>query len=440
MPSYLVKQGNQYWARFQVPADVQDAFGKREHWDRLNTGDLKQAQARVGRYLSDFRARVLQARGKSDAVVKDGLAWRKIIADTEDEFASEAVDAALATAADKYAPGGRKVVRRAAELFNDGNFGTALIELGGPKAQTFVDIALDGKLPLAPLVAPWHVVRKTEVEPKTADMDRTAVERFVAAFPLSSDVTPPRVAAWVEKRKTDGEVSAATLQREVSGLRNFWSYLKGRGEVAKEGPDPFAGLRFKAKAKDTTRSKRQRFLPDEVAALYREAMARKDDDLADLIALAAYTGARREELCALSVPEVVKGWIKISDAKTEAGVREVPVHPRIESILKRRIGNRKAGYLFVGLDTDKYGNRGDAVGKRFGRLRTDLGYEAIKTFHSIRHTFSRTLEEAGVPENLTADLMGHAKTTMSYGVYSGRGATKPLLGDAIRKLAYPEPL
>lgn len=441
MPSYVVKQGNQYWARFQVPADVRDTFGKREEWINLRTDDGRVAKMKAVREYTHFRARVKEARGQIGAVEDDALTWRREVeAMRGSGIEGDVIDIALEKASKLYVKGGVKAVKREASLHHDGDIGDALLELGGDKARNFVAIALEGKVPLLPLVDPWNTVRKTEVEPKTAHMDRAVVERFVKGFPLASDVTPPAVSAWLEKRKTSGEVSASTLQREMSGLRSFWAYLKGRGEVPKEAPDPFAGLRFKGKAKETTRTKRQRFAPTEVAALYREALSRKDEDLADLIALAAYTGARREELSALSIPDVVTGWLRIADAKTEAGVREVPIHPRIEDILKRRIGERKTGYLFVGLDTDKYGNRGDALGKRFARLRTALGHGANKTFHSIRHTFTRLLEEAGVPENLTADLIGHAKTTMSYGVYSGRGATKPLLGAAIRKVSYPKPL
>ena len=45
---------------------------------------------------------------------------------------------------------------------------------------------------------------------------------------------------------------------------------------------------------------------------------------------------------------------------------------------------------------DRYGKRGDAVDKRFTRLKTGLGHGATKTFHGIRHTASTrmVLEES----------------------------------------------
>ena len=121
---------------------------------------------------------------------------------------------------------------RAAYLFHEGSEGDALLALGGPKAKAFMDIAVGGEKPLAPFVTPWAAVRVTEVEPKTASMDKAAVLRFVAAFPLASDVTKAAVADWIERRK--GDVSAASVQREVTGIRSFWSYLQTRGEVPED--------------------------------------------------------------------------------------------------------------------------------------------------------------------------------------------------------------
>ena len=41
-------------------------------------------------------------------------------------------------------------------------------------------------------------------------------------------------------------------------------------------------------------------------------------------------------------------------------------------------------------------------------------------FHSLRKTVVTILENAGVPENVVADIVGHEKTTMTY-VRSRRG-------------------
>ena len=437
-PRYVVKQHNRFWARFGVPEDVRPAFNdKPEYWVNLHTDQLHIAAAKVHRIASEFRARVAEARGMAGAVEADALDWRKAVNDADPEHRDVAIEQAIKAAANLYVPGGIKEVEKTARLFHDDDNAAALVDIGGPKARAFVDIVLEGKKPLRPFIGPWSSVRATEVEPKTASIDKAAVSRFVDKHPIASDVTKPAVAAWIEARKA--EVSAATVQREVSSLRSFWSYLQTRGEVS-EDSTPFAGQRFKDRRKDRAAAKREAFSLAEVSALYSRALDAKDQELADLIALAAYTGARREELATLKVADVANDWISIRGAKTDAGDRDVPVHSAVAPILARLIGKRKTGHVFEHFDEDKWGHRGDAVGKRFTRLKVAAGHGPGKTLHSIRHTFSQALRAQDVSEDLVADLMGHRLTTMTYGRYGSRAAARKLLPAALGKLTYPKPL
>ena len=64
------------------------------------------------------------------------------------------------------------------------------------------------------------------------------------------------------------------------------------------------------------------------------------------------------------------------------------------------------------------------IGKRFGRLKTKLGFGKQHVFHSIRKTAATVFEQAGVPEGVTADIIGHEKQTMTYGLYPGGTSVK----------------
>jgi hypothetical protein len=76
----LVKQRRKYWYRAGVPADVRDAFdGKLQYWENLHTEDLRTATSRVHRAASDFRSKVLEARGRVGTVDDDALHWRRTI-------------------------------------------------------------------------------------------------------------------------------------------------------------------------------------------------------------------------------------------------------------------------------------------------------------------------------------------------------------------------
>ena len=55
----------------------------------------------------------------------------------------------------------------------------------------------------------------------------------------------------------------------------------------------------------------------------------------------------------------------------------------------------------------------------FGLLKTRLGFGPEHVFHSIRKTVATLLEDAQCPEGIAADIIGHDKPTMTYGLYSG---------------------
>jgi integrase len=175
------------------------------------------------------------------------------------------------------------------------------------------------------------------------------------------------------------------------------------------------------------------FPPADIPKLVKAAS--DDPQLADLITLAAYSGCRIEELCALKLDHVAEDHFKITDAKTAAGIREVPIHKAIAKTVARLRTASGDGYLLAGLTENKYGDRSNAIGKRFGRLKRDLGYDARYVFHSIRKTVSTALENAGVPENVAADILGHEKPRITYGLYSG-GVSLAVKAEALGKLVY----
>ena len=56
-------------------------------------------------------------------------------------------------------------------------------------------------------------------------------------------------------------------------------------------------------------------------------------------------------------------------------------------------------------------------------------------FHSLRKTVTTKLEQAGVPEGVAADIVGHEKQTITYGLYSG-GTSMAQKMEAIAKISY----
>ena len=107
----------------------------------------------------------------------------------------------------------------------------------------------------------------------------------------------------------------------------------------------------------------------------------------------------------------------------------------MQATFNRLISSSKNSYLFPELTENKYGDRSNAIGKRFGHLKKKLGHGSGFVFHSIRKTFTTELERAGVAENIAADIVGHEKQTMTYGLYSG-GASIEQKRDAVEKVSF----
>jgi integrase len=150
-----------------------------------------------------------------------------------------------------------------------------------------------------------------------------------------------------------------------------------------------------------------------------------------------HTGARIEEICSLLCKDIdlKNESITIVDAKTDAGERAIPIHPYIKDRIATLIDESSDDYLLTKLTKNKYGDRSNSIGKRFGRLKTANDYSERYVFHSIRKTFTTMLENAGIGENLAADIVGHEKPRITYGLYSG-GASLEVMRDAIKKISY----
>jgi integrase len=288
-------------------------------------------------------------------------------------------------------------------------------------------------------------VAQLSLVPKAADQMKKDAQRLVDRFPTLQDVNARAVKQWIDELRTKG-TSISSIKRLVWAWRSYWKYLGSIDAVPSDKKPPFPSV----EAKREERSRK--YLPystGDVVRLWeasqgvRGKQGKPDPLMADLIMLGAYTGCRIEELCSLKWANITASAFKITDAKTAAGLREVPIHSELRALVARRRKENEAGrsadeYLLPGLPFNKYGDRSNAVGKRFGRLKKALGFGEDYGFHSLRATVVTLLENAGISENLAADIVGHDKPRITYGLYSG-GATLAVKAEALEKVRYPFP-
>ncbi|WP_160108637.1 DUF6538 domain-containing protein [Pseudomonas izuensis] len=217
-----------------------------------------------------------------------------------------------------------------------------------------------------------------------------------------------------------------TRQQYLWSGREFWQWAckyhsAFRDQFAKVN-SPFEGHSLPKVGKASGESYVP-FTATEVEHLHAKAMERGDIPLANLIVFGAFTGCRLEEMGRLKPEDtILKGGkpvgFKINEAKTSAGVRQVPIHPGLLPLYNHLCSQAEAndGFLFPG-GNNKYGNRLDALSKRFGRLKKDY-YSHLHTFHSIRKTVVTELHQRGVTMEILPFIVGHESKAFTLDVYS----------------------
>jgi integrase len=311
-----------------------------------------------------------------------------------------------------------------------------------PKAAAIIDQITGEKTPVGALRTAWEASLESR-EDRQRDQYKSDFGQFMAFLGAGHsledvDGLAERTQEWADKLMAGG-LSAKTVARKLSVLQNYWHYLVSRKLVSARTDSPFRGRTLPSRKRQDPSKKRQHFKPSDIAALYRAALTGKDIPLADLIHIGAYTGARIEEIAGLEVGDVdLAAKTVLMSSKTDAGHRTVPILPQIEPVLERLIANAQAGkFLFHVSGKNKYQERSAAIGKRFGHLKTDAGFDGRFVFHSIRKTVTTLFENVECPEGVAADIVGHEKPTMTYGLYSGGSSMEQRRVWMEKALVYP---
>ncbi|MDR3620915.1 MAG: tyrosine-type recombinase/integrase [Paludisphaera borealis] len=314
------------------------------------------------------------------------------------------------------------------------------------------------------------------LEERTLDGIRLHFKHLVAAlgeaFPIG-DLALSDLQSYVDRRAKAkgirGELSPATIRKEIVTLRTTWNWGVKMDLVA--GKFPNGGLRYPkmdAKPPFQTRTEIERQIPGLPAkdqaelwdALYLR-VAEVEDLLAHvrgrsghpwilpLLATAAYTGARRSELLRVRIADVdFEGSVlTIREKKrshSERTTRRVPLSSNLASVLKEWIADHPGGpWLFCQageVERSKKRSRttrhqsGDGRAKTLGermksvrnregaavtqltkdeasdhfkRALADSPWSVVRGFHTLRHSFISACASRGVDQRLIQEWVGH---------------------------------
>jgi site-specific recombinase XerD len=419
MPPYIIKQRQTCYARVTIPEPLRVIFGgKKEFKASTGLADPWRAAAKAAPWITDWFDRIEQARTA-------GLdpADAKVMALTN-AYAPYHAAAAL------DAPG-RVVVRNILLAMVD-NPRQLWKALGTePDARLTVAHAKRAELDqvtrhATPFLAHFKLWQeKTPRKGETLRMYVRDINEFAGIVTASLEtLDQTHVYTWIEAMAAAGNIPK-TITRKLTALNAYWRWLI-RQKLVTGDRHPFTGLeiddpRSGAEKKLTARL---RWPVTVVPTLWRDAEAEGRTMLAQLIRIGAHTGGRIESLATLRVdsvqvdPDTNVRFLQYHD-KTEAGVRAVPVHSAIDGLITDLVANAGPdGWLFpINLNAKRKGN---AAGLEFGRFKKRHSHTDPRlVFHSLRHTISHMLEIAGCPLGVAKDIVGHVKTDMTFGLYSG---------------------
>lgn len=239
----------------------------------------------------------------------------------------------------------------------------------------------------------------------------------------------------------------------VSAIYSLMRNLFGKARITRMIVyDPSEGIQLPHSVKRTRRS----ITDEERAAILKTAETHRGGLLA---LLSLYAGLRPGESMALQWKDidfekneihvykaVESGSTSIKGPKTQAGVRDIPIH---SALLPKLQAARKGPFDFVLIDTQ--GNRLNNGTKQTMwdsfkyHMDLNMGAKRLRcaiieskmapdfNLYCLRHTFCTDLQRAGVPINVAKELMGHANIAVTANIYTHRDSQT--LHDNIAKLS-----
>ncbi|WEJ70439.1 tyrosine-type recombinase/integrase [Pseudomonas sp. PSE14] len=491
MADNLVQKRNEstWYVRLAVPADVQRAIGKKILTQSLKTGLRSVAMERRLPVLAEWKALIAKARGNiAEGHWKDAshTASRFIAGATDERLlqsmgrTNEAADvlADFNTVrelvgrhlSDGKATGFSADIARklsALKALEPTDTSTleakmayanaadetlkalglesiaAIAKLNPIHTQEASEIIADHKSyrPASPITAAklkaFRTFKENQGSPLRTLDNLQAKLKNLSAF-LKDQALPltfTSVEAWLDSLK----VSSRTKGQYLWAGSEFWKWAIKHDDSWRNQyqgqPSPFKDHDIPKESKLNKRAERIAFTIDDVKQLRNAA----SPTLANVITIAAYTGARIEELCKLKIEDVAKvdglAAFNITDSKTAAGIRSVPIHPHIAVLVDQLKQASEDGYLIKSPKGGTYGRKSQGFVNQFSTLKKKEGFGPQHTFHSFRKTFITELLHKDVAGPVIASIVGHETGTVTFDVYT-QGASMKQKMAAVVKLSF----
>ncbi len=274
--------------------------------------------------------------------------------------------------------------------------------------------------------------KKLEIGPATLDYYKGHSKRLQAwlgdrAGVDISEITKQEITAY--RNAVAGQAGTRTTNNTLKAVKAFFAAARKEGLLI---DDPAADVDT---IKDRSESTRRPFTLDELRAVLAEA----DDEWKSMIRFGFFTGQRLSDIATLTWQNIdtAKNEIRLVTRKTGrrqnlplpaslvahiAGMTtaddpKAPLHPKAAALIQAQGRAAPLSKAFATI-LEAAGLRTEKDGQKTG-ART--AYEL--SFHSLRHTATSILKEAGIPQSVVMDFIGHDSADVSAGyTHTGREA------------------
>lgn len=435
---YLIKRGEVYYYKRKLPTWMQDGYGI-FFTKSLKTRDIREARNRRDLMHTEYLGVIREAEddGGSEPIVlrmaKELHALKGNPYDTPEGNNEEALWSILEQYIQRHQGKEPELIKQAKKIMR-----------AEPGSRYLDELLRDYERECAENLTKGTVHSRMQYVNIWAD----TIGRNT---PIHSCLDPDDAWEFVNQHIRSSSVTDKTKSRRLNTLVLFFDWLISQRVVT---INPFAGIRLNTikgrRGGDKTENgngNRDAWKDDQLRVLLAEfdritqtgksKVARANAEHCKTITLIAlYSGMRLNEICSLQVEDCSGGVFRIREGKTEAALREVPIHSALETLVDNLFDNRESGPLITDLVPGGLDRRpGWNLSKAFGRIKKNLGFPPELVFHSLRHTFITALERADVSVIHIERLVGHKINNLAFGTYS-KGQTIRVLREAVEKVSY----
>ena len=215
-------------------------------------------------------------------------------------------------------------------------------------------------------------------------------------------------------------IKSETIQKEIKFIKAVLN--KGMNELGLNIKNPFDGVRATNLGQDTT--KRETLSTFELKKVIAECK-RIGDDIALMMLMIAFTGARLAEIIGLRLEDISltssPNYLNIRSygkrrLKTNNSERILPIHPSILKLVKKQFQDQRQGKKSVlfdryadGLSMPSSDTASATINKRLAKI---IQSKHI-TCHCFRHTLEDRMRNANISKDRRDEFIGHAKQSTS---------------------------